>query len=95
MQLVLKMLAQGGRRNLIVLVLRLKQHDGPYIAVAGGFILQRLAFQRALALHGGKHGLLPALGVLGQCNGQLDHAFRGQFLRADVMQHIGFAGCTC
>ena len=91
-QFVLQIAAQGFRRHFGVLVLRLEQNDGPHIAKTGGFVFQRLAFEPALVLHGGKHRLLPAQRMLGQGNRQLDHALRRQFLGADVVQHIGFGG---
>ena len=81
--------AQRFGRHGLPLVLRLKQHDGAHVLRARRFVLQRRGLQRALRLHGAKHRLRPAFGVLGQGNRQLDHAFGRQLLRADVVEHVG------
>ena len=89
LQFIDEVAAQFLGRHLVARVLRLEQHDGPHIAVALGLVFQRLGFQLALRLHRAKHGGGPALGVLGQHDGQLDHVLGRQLLCAHVVEHIG------
>ena len=88
-ELLHQIAAQSLGRHFVAQVLRLKQHDGPHMTVPIGLVLQGLGLQFALRLHGAKHGGGPALGVLGQHDGQLDHVLGRQLLRADVVEHIG------
>ena len=95
LQFIDEVAAQCFGRHLVAHVLCLKQHDGAHVAVALGFVFQCFGLQLALRLHGPQHGGGPALGVLGQDDGQFDHVLACQLLRADVVEHIGLVRHRC
>ena len=92
LQFIDQIIAQLFGRHFFARVLGLKEHDGPHIARARRLVLQCLGLQLALGLHRAEYGGGPALGVLGQYDGQLDHVLGRELLRTDVVQHVGLGG---